>query len=71
MVTGAYYPELSGGGLQARTIVRALREDVDFYVLTTTTDASLPSYPSTMESRSDAFTSMSAVSCHAPRRRCV
>jgi glycosyltransferase involved in cell wall biosynthesis len=43
MVTGAYYPELSGGGLQARGIVRALRKDADFFVLTTTTDRSLPS----------------------------
>ena len=42
MVTGAYYPELSGGGLQARAMVRALRRDVDFYVLTTSTDRSLP-----------------------------
>ena len=25
MVTGAYFPELSGGGLQARRIVDALR----------------------------------------------
>ncbi len=43
MVTGAYYPELSGGGLQAREVVRALRHDADFCVLTTSTDASLPS----------------------------
>lgn len=43
MVTGAYAPELSGGGLQARAIVRALRKDADFSVLTTSTDRSLPS----------------------------
>src|SRR5262249_21293909 len=43
MVTGAYFPELSGGGLQARAVVRALRSDADFCVLTTSTDASLPS----------------------------
>ena len=43
MVTGAYCPELSGGGLQARAVVRALRNDADFSVLTTTTDPSLPS----------------------------
>jgi glycosyltransferase involved in cell wall biosynthesis len=43
MVTGAYYPELSGGGLQARAIARALRGDADFCVLTTSTDAALPS----------------------------
>ena len=42
MVTGAYYPELSGGGLQARAVVRALRKDADFSVVTTTTDPSLP-----------------------------
>lgn len=42
MVTGAYYPELSGGGLQCRELVRALRDRVRFSVLTTTTDASLP-----------------------------
>jgi glycosyltransferase involved in cell wall biosynthesis len=43
MVTGAYYPELSGGGLQARAVVRELRGDADFCVLTTSTDAALPS----------------------------
>jgi glycosyltransferase involved in cell wall biosynthesis len=42
MVTGAYFPELSGGGLQARAVVRALASDADFRVLTTSTDASLP-----------------------------
>jgi glycosyltransferase involved in cell wall biosynthesis len=42
MVTGAYYPELSGGGLQARAIVHALRPSVTFSVLTTSTDRSLP-----------------------------
>jgi glycosyltransferase involved in cell wall biosynthesis len=42
MVTGAYYPETSGGGLQARTVVRALRERADFCVLTTSSDPSLP-----------------------------
>jgi glycosyltransferase involved in cell wall biosynthesis len=43
MVTGAYYPELSGGGLQARALVHALRGEADFCVLTTSTDRSLPS----------------------------
>lgn len=43
MVTGAYYPELSGGGLQARAVVRELRGEADFCVLTTSTDAALPS----------------------------
>jgi glycosyltransferase involved in cell wall biosynthesis len=42
MVTGAYYPELSGGGLQARAVVRALRGAANFSVLTTTTDRTLP-----------------------------
>jgi glycosyltransferase involved in cell wall biosynthesis len=42
MVTGAYYPELSGGGLQARALVRSLRGDAEFRVLTTSTDPSLP-----------------------------
>ena len=43
MVTGAYYPELSGGGLQARRVVQALRHAVDFSVLTTSVDPQLPS----------------------------
>ena len=42
MVTGAYFPELSGGGLQARTMTRALRQWLDFEVFTTCTDRSLP-----------------------------
>ena len=42
MVTGAYYPELSGGGLQAREVVRALRGEASFTVLTTTTNPLLP-----------------------------
>jgi glycosyltransferase involved in cell wall biosynthesis len=42
MVTGAYFPELSGGGLQARAVVRALARDVNFSVLTTSTDRALP-----------------------------
>ena len=42
MITGAYYPELSGGGLQARAVVRALARDVEFSVLTTSTNRSLP-----------------------------
>jgi glycosyltransferase involved in cell wall biosynthesis len=35
VVTGAYYPELSGGGLQARELIRALRDRAGFVVLTT------------------------------------
>jgi glycosyltransferase involved in cell wall biosynthesis len=42
MVTGAYYPELSGGGLQARGLVHALRDQAEFRVLTTSADPSLP-----------------------------
>jgi glycosyltransferase involved in cell wall biosynthesis len=42
MVTGAYFPEVSGGGLQARALVRALRQDADFSVLTTSTNPLLP-----------------------------
>jgi glycosyltransferase involved in cell wall biosynthesis len=42
MVTGAYYPELSGAGLQCRAVVRRLGNVVDFTVLTTTADRSLP-----------------------------
>lgn len=41
MVTGAYYPELSGGGLQCRELVRQLRESVRFTILTTTVDPTL------------------------------
>ena len=42
MVTGAYHPELSGAGLQCRALVRQLHDDVDYTVLRTSTDASLP-----------------------------
>jgi glycosyltransferase involved in cell wall biosynthesis len=41
MVTGAYYPELSGAGLQCRSLVRQLAGDVDFTVLTTTIERSM------------------------------
>jgi glycosyltransferase involved in cell wall biosynthesis len=46
MVTGAYFPELSGGGLQARAIVRALAGRARFTVLTTSIDPSLPAHTS-------------------------
>src|SRR5262249_29524325 len=46
MVTGAYYPELSGGGLQARRVVHALRDAVDFSILTTSVDPRLPAVAS-------------------------
>lgn len=42
MVNGAYYPELSGGGLQCRQLVRALQGHAQILVLTTAADASLP-----------------------------
>lgn len=42
MVTGAYYPEVSGGGLQCRELVRVLQDRVKFTVLTTCADPSLP-----------------------------
>jgi len=42
MVTGAYWPELSGGGLQCRTIIDSLRDRFEFSVLTTCTDPRLP-----------------------------
>ena len=42
MVTGAYAPETSGASLQCRNLIRSLRSDADFTVLTTSTDPSLP-----------------------------
>lgn len=42
MLTGAYHPDVSGGGVQCRSIVRALRASVPFTVLTTTRDTTLP-----------------------------
>jgi len=42
MVTGAYHPEISGASLQCRQLVKALEQQVDFLVLTTTTDRALP-----------------------------
>ena len=42
MVTGAYWPELSGGGLQCRTLMAALRDHCQFEVLTTCVDPRLP-----------------------------
>src|SRR5579862_8442192 len=46
MVTGAYFPERSGAGLQCRALVRRLLDEVDFTVLTTTTDRALPTVDS-------------------------
>lgn len=42
MVIGAYHPELSGGGLQCRTLVGALRGSAAFTVLATTRRPDLP-----------------------------
>jgi glycosyltransferase involved in cell wall biosynthesis len=42
MVTGAYFPELSGAGLQCRQLITSLRGRADFAVLTTKTDPALP-----------------------------
>jgi glycosyltransferase involved in cell wall biosynthesis len=44
MVTGAYCPELSGAGLQCRQLIGSLRDRVDFTVLTTAIDPSLPAH---------------------------
>ena len=42
MVTGAYFPELSGGGLQCKTMIQALGDQFRFRVFTTCTDRGLP-----------------------------
>lgn len=42
MVTGVYAPETSGASLQCRNLIRALRDRVDFTVLTTSSDPALP-----------------------------
>ena len=43
MVTGVFYPEISGGGLQCRTLIDSLKHDkrYSFLILTTTRDAAL------------------------------
>ena len=46
MLTGAYYPELSGGGLQCRTLVNALKASVGFTVLATSRRSDLPALAS-------------------------
>lgn len=35
MVTGAFFPEVSGGGLQCKTLIEALRKNMRPYVITT------------------------------------
>ncbi len=42
MVTGAYDPEFSGASLQCRQLIAVLNDRVQYTVLTTSTDASLP-----------------------------
>jgi glycosyltransferase involved in cell wall biosynthesis len=42
MVTGAYHPEISSGGLQVQMVARAAGDSVAFHVLTTATDPALP-----------------------------
>ncbi len=43
-VTGAYFPELSSGGLQSRAMARLLRGRVSVQVLTTATDPTLTAH---------------------------
>lgn len=42
MVTGAYAPEVSGGGLQCQAVVKVLQERIRFAVLSVTTDTTFP-----------------------------
>lgn len=42
LVTGAYFPEFSAGGLQSRAVARKLTGHVQFRVLTTATNPELP-----------------------------
>jgi len=42
LVTGAYSPEISSGGLQSQMVARALADCVSFKVLTTALDRTLP-----------------------------
>lgn len=44
MVVGSYFPEITGGGLQCRTVILALQSRVRFTVLATSRDATLPSF---------------------------
>ena len=41
MVTGAYYPEISSGGVQCQNIARELKGRADVHILTTAVDRSL------------------------------
>jgi glycosyltransferase involved in cell wall biosynthesis len=42
LVAGAYYPEISAAGIQCRTVAAALAGQVDFSVLVTAVDRTLP-----------------------------
>jgi glycosyltransferase involved in cell wall biosynthesis len=44
MVTGAYFPEISAGGLQSRAVAREIAGRADVQVLTTSTDPSLAAH---------------------------
>lgn len=43
MITGAFYPEVSGGGLQCKTLIDALGENIKPYVITTSSFKGLKS----------------------------
>jgi len=42
MVIGSFFPEITGGGLQALSLMAALKEDVRFYVITIIKNRELP-----------------------------
>ena len=44
LITGAYFPEKSSGGLQSQAAARALHGRMDIVVLTTSTDPALPAH---------------------------
>ena len=46
MVTGAYYPEISSGGLQAQLMAHAMAPRAEVRVLTTAVDLTVPRYSS-------------------------
>lgn len=50
MLTGVFYPEISGGGLQCRTLINSLKDKgIKFFVLTTTRDSSLKDFKSDVD----------------------
>ena len=44
LITGAYFPDMSSGGLQSQAAARALHGRMDIVVLTTSTDPALPAH---------------------------